>query len=513
MGESEMNNTDKPDYQSPEYATELVPKWTYVDAVLGGTYAMRKAAENLLSQFPAEHDDVYEERVASATSDGDYKDTLDGLVGMVFAKPVTVGKNVPAQIVANFENIDLRGTHFNVFNQRLFRRGIQYGAAYVLVDMQRTPAALRGQQLDASQARALNLRPYATLYSAKELQNYPTYVTIRGAQTLQQIVFRESRQIPSGFGAEEVERFRVWRLPVEETETGDFFATGPVEWEVWEQQEVKSGSGQKAELTKIDGDVTALTEIPVAVFNANPDPDNETECEGPTLYDLAELCVKEFNKQSDFEHTLHYCKAVPYASGVKSAGGEDSSIFTQIAWGPGVFFELEQGGAMGFAEPNGNAFPTWEKYLEGLKLRIKQKGLEMVMEGGAVNTTATEQVLRAKKRSSRLAQLSEAVHDCIENVARYFAMWSGLPADTGGEFTMGMSADELTLTAQDVSTLNASVKDGNLSRLTFLQIMKRAGLLPDEVTPEVEEERIKAQQASEPKPVVTAGIGANGMAA
>lgn len=499
-----MSNTDKPDYQSPKYAAEMVPKWKYVDAVLGGTYTMRKAADELLPQFPTEHDDVYDERVASATSDGDYKDTLDGLVGMVFAKPVTIGKNVSLPIRANFENIDLRGTHFNVFNQRLFRRGIHYGAAYVLVDMQRRPTALRGAVMDASQAKALNLRPYATLYSAKEVQNAPNYVTIRGAQTLQQIVFRESRSVPNGFGVDEVERFRVWRLPVEESETGDFLPTSFVEWEIWEQQEASDGAGGKRqELTLIDSDTTTLTEIPVAIFNANPDPDNETECEGPTLYDLAELCVKEFNKQSDFEHTLHYCKAVPFVADdrTKEDSQGDGNTLSQIAWGPGVIFYLGTGGAMNFAEPNGNAFPTWEKYLEGLKLRIKQKGLEMVMEGGNVATTATEQVLKAKKRMSRLAQLSEAVHDTIENVARFFAMWLGEPADAGGEFTMGISADELTLTAQDLTALIGAVDKNLMSRLTFLQIMKRAGLLPDEVTPEVEDGRIKEQMASEPKPV------------
>lgn len=491
-----MSDTAKPDYQSPEYAGELVPKWVFVDTVLGGTYEMRKAKSQMLPQFPAEHEDVYEERVAAATSDGDYRDTLDGLVGMVFAKPVTMGKTVPAEITAHFENVDLRGAHFNVFNQRLFRRGVHYGAAYVLTDMQRTPTALRGQQLDASQARALGLRPYATLYSAKEVQNEPTYVTIRGAQVLQQIVFRECRYIPNGFGVEEVERFRVWRLPVEETETGDFVEAGPVEWEIWEQREVSNGSGSaQTELTLIDSDTTTLPEIPVAVFLANPDPDNETECEGPTLYDLAELCAKEFSKQSDFENTLHYCKAVPYASGMKA---NEDTVFTQIAWGPGVFFELEQGGSMGFAEPHGNAFPTWEKYLANLKERIKQKGLEMVMEGGAVNSTATEQVLRARKRASRLAMLSEAAHDCIETVASHFAMWMKLP--TGGEFTMGMSADELTLTAQDLTALNASVAGGSLSKLTFLQIMKRAGLLPDEVTPEIEIQRLAEQRAAEPPP-------------
>lgn len=489
-----MSDTSKPDYQSAEYATELVPKWEFVDTVLGGTFEMRKV-KTMLPQFPAEHDDVYNERLAAATSDGDYRDTLDGLVGMVFAKPVTIGKNVPAQIAAHFENIDLRGTHFNVFNQRLFRRGVHYGAAYVLTDMQRRPAALDGKQLDASQARELGLRPYVTLYSAKEVQSEPTYVTIRGAQVLQQIVFRECRYVPNGFGSEEVERYRVWRLPVQETEIGDFVEAGFVEWELWEEREVANGSA--TELTKVDSGTTKLTEIPVSVFMANPDPDEEMECEGPTLHDLAELCAKEFSKQSDFENTLHYCKAVPYASGMKA---NEDTVFTQIAWGPGVFFELEQGGSMGFAEPNGNSFPTWEKYLANLKERIRQKGLEMVMEGGAVNSTATEQVLRARKRASRLAMLSEAVHDCIENVARHFAMWMGEPADIGGEFTMGMSADELTLTAQDLTALNASVTANSLSKLTFLQIMKRAGLLPDEVTPEIEIQRLTEQRAAEPQP-------------
>ena len=364
--------------------------------------------------------------------------------------------------------------------------------------------------MDASQARALNLRPYATLYSAKEVQNEPNYVTIRGAQVLQQIVFRESRSVPNGFGVDEVERFRVWRLPVEESETGDFLPTGFVEWEIWEQQEASDGAGGKRqELTLIDGDATTLTEIPVAIFNANPDPDNETECEGPTLYDLAELCVKEFNKQSDFEHTLHYCKAVPFVADDKTKEDSqgDGNTLSQIAWGPGVIFYLGTGGAMNFAEPNGNAFPTWEKYLEGLKLRIKQKGMEMVMEGGNVTTTATEQVLKAKKRMSRLAQLSEAVHDTIENVARFFAMWSGEPADSGGEFTMGIGADELTITAQDLTALIGAVDKNLMSRLTFLQIMKRAGLLPDDVTPEVENQRIDEQMASEPKPAVVPAVG------
>jgi hypothetical protein len=65
---------------------------------------------------------------------------------------------------------------------------------------------------------------------------------------------------------------------------------------------------------------------------------------------------------------------------------------------------------------------------------------------------------------------------------------------------MGMSADQLTLTAQDLTALNAFVTANSLSNLTFLQIMKRAGLLPDEMTPEVEIQRLTEQRAAEPQP-------------
>lgn len=490
--------TDRPDYQSTDYGA-LAARWTRVDYVLGGTYTMREAGEEILPQFPAEADDVYALRLQSATSDGDYPDTLDGLVGMVFHKPVTPGENVPAQIRTNLEDVDLRGTHFNVFNQRLFRKGVHYGAAYVLVDMQRKPAEFDGP-IDQATADALNLRPYWTLYGMNHVQDFPRYVIIRGAKTLQQIVFRECQNVPDGnYASREVVRYRVWRLPVAMLPDGQFTEAGFVQWELWEEQESETGRGgvePDTELVMIAEGDTPLKRIPVAPFIAHPDVDDPHVCAGPTLEDLSELCIKDFDKQSDFEKSLHYCQPVPYTVGLKEDG-----VLTERPWGSGVQFDLEIGGAMGYAEPSGNAFPTWEKYLATLKEKIKQKGLEMVMEGGSVNTTATEQVLRAKKRASRLAQLSEAVRDCIEAALGFSAAWLRLGDDAGGEVTMGMSADELTLTAQDFTALNASVVAGNLSRLTFLELLGIAGMLPDAVTPEIEVRRLAEQRASEPAPV------------
>lgn len=490
---------DKPNYRSTEYA-ELATRWYRADLVLGGTYAMREAGQELLVKFPAEHDEVYAERLMQAMSDGDYADTLDGLVGMVFHKPVRLGDNVPAQLTGFLENVDLRGSHFNVFNQRLFRQGVHYGVAYVLVDMQRRPVELDDTPLDQATAEALNLRPYWTIYDAEHVQDFPRFVTIRGEQTLQQIVFRENVTVADGdFGQDEIIRYRVWRLPVVEVGNEQYRETGPVEWELWEEREVEGGvaiNGKVETITElVDSGTTILTRIPVAPFLANPEPNETMFCAGPTMENLVELCIKDYNKQSDFEKSLHYCQAIPYTVGLK-----DDGAVTKRPWGAGVQFDLEVGGTMGFAEPTGNAFPTWEKYLLNLKERIRQKGLEMVLEGGAVNTTATEQVLRARKRASRLAMLSEAYHDCLERALQFTAMWLGLGEDMGGEITMGLSADELTLTSQDVTAYSAAVQAGNLSRLTFLTLLQRAGILPDDVTPEVEAERLADERSALPEP-------------
>lgn len=492
-----------PNYQSAEWQ-EFAARWRKADLVLGGTYPMRASGTELLPKFPAEHPEVYVERLASATSDGDYRDTLDGLVGMVFRKPVTVGESVPAQVRQLLENIDLSRTHFDVFNQRTFRKGVHYGASYIVVDMQRLPAELDGARIDQATAETLNLRPYWILYGADQVQNAPRYVVIRGEKVLQQIVFRSCVIEPDGeFGESEAVYYKVWRLPVTELPDGTMTETGFVEWDLWEEEKTDELVGTERVIRReiVDSGTTDLRRIPVSPFVANPKEDDPFLCDGPTLEDLVELCVKDYQKQSDFEKSLHYCQAVPFTVGLKENGGE-----MDIAWGPGKMFDCEVGGTMGYAEPSGNAFPTWEKYLEKLKEKIRQKGLEMVMEGGAIQTTATEQVLRARKRASRLAILSEAMKDCLETAILHTARWLKLGDDAGGEITMGMSADELTLTAQDLTTLNAMVAAGNLSRLTLLENLQRAGLLliaPPEEEQRLSDERAQSQAAQQAQPAIT----------
>jgi len=125
----------------------------------------------------------------------------------------------------------------------------------------------------------------------------------------------------------------------------------------------------------------------------------------------------------------------------------------------------------------------------------------------APNTTATEQIIRAGKRASRLTYFIQALHDCFEQAVQIHAQWIGLGVDDGGEITMGTTGNELILTAQDIAALNNSVSIKAMSRLEFSGIMQRAGIYPDDYDFEADMEQIKKEADDFAPPIPTLSVG------
>jgi hypothetical protein len=231
-------STATPDYSSPDF-DKFKSKWAKVDACLGGTEAMRSQAapqrdSACLPQFPLENDEVYRRRIEMSTFYPAYSDTLDGIVGTILRKPIRLGENVIPPIVSDAENIDNAGTHYEVFAHRLLRTGIHYGSAFGACRY--GEATGKAYLMPHRPARSTSGHLWL-LYSARELANWPRYVVINGAPALQQIVFREQASIPDGFGQKLINRYRVWRLPVEQRPDGEYYRAGTAEWEIWEEQE------------------------------------------------------------------------------------------------------------------------------------------------------------------------------------------------------------------------------------------------------------------------------------
>jgi hypothetical protein len=119
----------------------MTDDWDLVDALLGGTVAMREAGATYMPRFPLECDASYKERLATATLFPAFSETVSNLSGHVFARPVVVGEDVPAAIQAQAQNIDLQGSNLTVFAATWFHRALAYGMAHVLVDFPRRQSA------------------------------------------------------------------------------------------------------------------------------------------------------------------------------------------------------------------------------------------------------------------------------------------------------------------------------------------------------------------------------------
>ena len=131
--------------------------WPAVDALLGGTDAMRRAGKSLLPQHPAEEDEAYRYRLSTATLFPAYRRTLSVMAGKPFAKELTYGDDVPQHIQSMCDDVDLQGRNLHSFAASVFYEALAYGICGILVDMPVRPNDLIPSRESESLA---GFRPY-----------------------------------------------------------------------------------------------------------------------------------------------------------------------------------------------------------------------------------------------------------------------------------------------------------------------------------------------------------------
>ena len=102
--------------------------------VLGGTLRLREQASTYLPRFPKEDETHYRRRVNSSVLFNWFKRTIGGLSGMVMRKDPKLEENVPKQIVAHMDDVDMAGRDLPTFAQDLFDEAWADGMALIFVD-------------------------------------------------------------------------------------------------------------------------------------------------------------------------------------------------------------------------------------------------------------------------------------------------------------------------------------------------------------------------------------------
>ena len=108
--------------------------WPLIDALLGGTRDMRAAGKSYLPQWPAEDNQSYATRLATATLFPAYERTVSVLTGKPFSKPIEIGEDIPPRMQEWLEDADMQGRNLHAFAADLVYEALAYGLAGILVD-------------------------------------------------------------------------------------------------------------------------------------------------------------------------------------------------------------------------------------------------------------------------------------------------------------------------------------------------------------------------------------------
>ncbi|HWT68095.1 MAG TPA: DUF4055 domain-containing protein [Pseudomonas sp.] len=437
--------------------------WAIVDALMGGTRAMRKAGKKFLPQWPKEEGDAYNARLNTSTLLPAFSETVQNMTGRVFADPITLTDDVPDSIREMTEDFDLQGNNLQVWAQSVFSGGLSHGLFHVLVDH---PKA-EGIKTKAEEKSA-GVRPYAVVINPGQVLGWRS-VNKGGEQVLTQFRYMECVEVDDGqFGTKSVDQIRV---------------LVPGGWATY--REVDDGKGQKT-WQKDDEGLTSLDLIPLATFY--------TKRTGfltatPPLLELANMNVKHWQSQSDQDNILHIAR-VPMLAVIGLDEGEVITV------GAGSATRLPKDCDMKWVEHTGKAIEAGRTSLLDLVEDMRLAGAKLLQKEKQTVKTATQAEEEAAQEMSPLQTMAGQLEDALDQVLQYFALWMKLPegghVQVKGNFDVDFSPET---TMPFLLNLN---KARILSDESLFHEVQRRGLLSDELDWEDEKKKVATQPKPEP---------------
>jgi hypothetical protein len=237
-----------------------------------------------------------------------------------------------------------------------------------------------------------------------------------------------------------------------------------------------------------DRGVSPFGDIPVAVFNANPCLTDANVTDGPVLIDLANENIKHYNLTSDHEKILHKCTPI-----LTTVNLRDSEANLGGVAGLDVRLDCDEGGGASYTEAPGTSLSERREWIALLEKHLHEMGASLFTEGSQKNgMTATEVRERGGSQQSRISQIADAWHDCLENVLIWFARWKG--EEPKGAIIPGVKASDLVVTPADLPALSQMVERGQHSRKNLWAIEKKLGILPDDFDDDQEYQNLEEEQ-------------------
>ena len=451
-GRQRVGNVTTVDSPNTAWAN-MEPHWELLEALQGGTFAIRKGHRKYLPQEPREQDSSYDVRLQRSVC-SPYTIRIERmLAGMLTRKPVRLD-DVTDQIREQLFDVDLQGNDLQSWLFSTSRICLRYGHVGVLVD-----APKAGE----------DGRPYWIAISPRDIIGWRSELK-DGKQELTQLRLSEKIIVPDGlYGEKQVEQVRVLT---------------PGAFEIFQKD-------QKGDFRVVDEGTTSLSEIPFSVAYSNRTGVLESF---PPLADIAELNLQHYQVQSDLGNQLHI-SAVPMLAlfGFPAAAEE-------ISAGPGEAFSLPSDARAEYVEPAGNSYDAQFRRLEQIESQINELGLAAVVGAKLVGETAEAKRIDRSQGDATMMQVAMQMQDMIDNCLRFHADY--LQESQAGSSLVNRDFMGARLEPQEIQALLQLYTAGTVTQETLLLQLEAGEVLGDDFDVDAELEATQAGGLLEtPQPV------------
>ncbi|WP_316415284.1 DUF4055 domain-containing protein [Mesoterricola silvestris] len=434
--------------------------------LMGGTRAMRKAGKKYLPQEPGEENQAYEHRLAKSTLYNSFKKTVHSMVGKPFGVPITLGTDIPAEIVPWLEDVDRQGRDLDTFARDVFRQCLVDGIGFILVDYPVVKATL-----NLAEERALGLRPFWVHVQAKQVIGWKAQ-NVNGRMVLTQVRIKECVDVPDGeFGTTSRDQIRV----LEPGSVRVFVQNAKHEWVIDPEL-----SGP-----------TTLDFIPlIPCYTGRTGFMTAT----PPLEDLAWLCCDHWQSKSDQKHILHVAR-VPLLFARKLQNATN----TPVVVGPNRLINSDQADAdLKYVEHTGKAIEAGRQDLTDTEDMMRRVAGELLTSD--VQKTATEAGQETREGESSLKAMVRTFEDALEQALLFTAAWIKLPS--GGSLKVNREWREDTVDPQELAVMLQAVVQGKITLKAWVLYLVEKELLPPDTDVDAEVETLKLE-AEQPLPFKT----------
>ncbi len=443
--------------------------WRLIDALLGGSEAMRRAGEAYLPRQPKEEQDDWQYRLDTATLYPAFERTVEILAGKPFSKQITIGENVPARMKPWLELVDLR-RNLHVFAATVMEDALAYGLAGILVDYPRTDGVkTRADEISTG------VRPYFVHIRAKNILGWRSEVR-NGREELTQLRLLEVVEESDGdYGTVSIEQVRLLE---------------PGKWEIWRQ-----AADRRKKWVLHESGTTTLDKIPfVPVYGKYI-----SFMQGrPPLLALAEQNKDHWRESSDQRDSVRFArKRLLVFIGLD----DTSEIVASSSYGVKLPLNADAKILQGSAE----SVEIGRKEIDTIEEQMRQSGAEMlVIRPGKI--TATQTSSEDQGNLCALQRIALDLEDGLDMALQYMAEWVG--EAQGGNVTVFKDFGAATLADASAELLLKTGQAGKLSDETLFSELQRRGILSPDLKYEDEKERIEAQGPA--LGTMTAPIDGNG---